>query len=229
MIDVPSRQTCRDSSFFMLHSSAMSLTLSIFCLGLFLWSYWDKGCLDIFNNGMSTLMCAFPLSQSVPAFFNSLPSVLFVSLVIAGVKFFFPPVCMQDALMRCVNVCISSCHQDSDGAFEAARGGRNGGWNWGSSSYRDQWHLGQSATLQQWWVLLHKCVCVSVWVCVGIHTSNLWCSGITSFLCFKMRLIEQLHNFSTSSLATAEVLPRVQVLLLGFHSPSPEKSRADVD
>lgn len=63
----------------------------------------------------------------------------------------------------CVHFCFPSSHQDSDGAFEAARGGRSRGWNWGSSPNRDgdQRHLCTGSALQQRLVhRVHLCVCV---------------------------------------------------------------------
>lgn len=93
-------------------------------------------------------------------------------------------VCMQAALIKCLNACFASSRQDSDGAFEAARRGRSGGWNWGSSSDRDQWHLSQGAALQQRSVP-HVCLCI----CMGLHASTLSWWATTEVLL--------LHHIST--------------------------------
>lgn len=75
---------------------------------------------------------------------------------------------MQDPFIKFANSLFSSSLQDSHRASEAAWGGRSSGWTWGSSSYRDQRHLGQSTPLQQWSVL-HEWVRASVWVCMQAH------------------------------------------------------------
>lgn len=175
-----------------LDSSVLSLILSVFCLGLFLQT-WSLSNLFLFSGTsikmkadeifkkmdshiMSTWTCASffyllsSLINSVPTPITSALTLsprtrLSITLVTAVCKTF----CLVTfRMIKYVNVCFSSSLQDSDRAAEAARGGRSGGWNRGSSSYRDQRHLRQGTTLQQRYVSM--CVSVSLYRFEYKHT-----------------------------------------------------------
>lgn len=177
LYDAPSWQTSNDWTFFISDSSFLIRVLSVWARFLQVsnstlrWSHGDDGCLDVFNNGfpyvhMHTCCSLSSLSRHTLCLLVSLVTVFplicltlhFYSFICVSALLF--SVYQQDDLIKSLNVCFSLFLKDPDGASEAAGGGRNAGWNRGSSSDRDQWHLRQGTTLQQRSVLSMG-VCVS--------------------------------------------------------------------